>query len=86
MYEAGVGGDIGQTGRYLNNISQFLTKKSNPHLRQAVEFESGGTHGQTKDNYHIISEYRDLIQEALEETSQKIQKEPLANKLVPPTS
>lgn len=86
LYEAGVGSDIGQSGRYLSNISQFLTKKSNPHLRQAIEFETGGTHGETKDNYHVISEYRDLIQQALEETSLEIPKEQLANKLVQPTS
>lgn len=71
LYEAGVGNDIGQSGRYLSNISQFLTKKSNPHLRQVVEFESGGTHGETKENYHIISEYRELIQLALEGTARK---------------
>jgi hypothetical protein len=79
LYEAGVGNDIGQSGRYLSNISQFLTKKSNPHLRQVVEFESGGTHGETKDNYHIISEYRDLIQLALEDTSKKSSEESQAN-------
>jgi hypothetical protein len=80
LYEAGVGSDIGQAGRYLSNISQFLTKKSNPHLRQAIEFESGGTHGETKDNYHIIHDYRDLILQALEETSGEIPEESLANK------
>ena len=69
LYEQGVGGNIGQAGRYLSNISQFLTKKSNPHLRQAIEFESGGSLGETKDNYHVISKYRDLIRQALEETS-----------------
>jgi hypothetical protein len=77
LVEAGVGDDIGQAGRYLSNISQFLTKKSNPHLRQAIEFESGGTHGETKDNYHIISDYRDLIRRALEETSREVPKESL---------
>ena len=86
LSEAGVGNDIGQSGRYLSNISQFLTKKSNPHLRQAIEFETGGTHGETKDNYHVISGYRDLIQQALEETSREVSKEPQANKLVQPTS
>jgi len=35
LFKSGVGSNIGQTGRYLSNISQFLTKKSNPHLRQA---------------------------------------------------
>jgi len=86
LYEAGVGNDIGQSGRYLSNISQFLTKKSNPHLRQVIEFESGGTHGETKDNYHIVSEYRVLIQQALEETSREVSKEAQANNLVQPTS
>ncbi len=72
LYKGGVGDDIGQSGRYLSNISQFLTKKSNPHLRQIIEFESGGSFGETKDNYHVISEYRKLLQEALEETEQNI--------------
>lgn len=69
LFEAGIGSDLGQAGRYLSNISQFLTKKSNPHLRQAIEFDTGGAHGQTKDNYHVISEYRDVVSQALEETS-----------------
>lgn len=69
LREAGIGSEIGQAGRYLSNISQFLTKKSNPHLRQAIEFETGGAHGETKNNYHVVSEYRDLVQEALEDTS-----------------
>lgn len=68
LYESGIGSDIGHSGRYLSNISQFLTKKSNPHLRQVIEFESGGEHGETKNNYHIVSEYRDLILEALQDS------------------
>lgn len=86
LYEAGVGSDIGQAGRYLSNISQFLTKKSNPHLRQVIEFESGGTHGETKDNYHVVSQYRGMIQQVLEETAREGSGYPLANKLVQPTS
>lgn len=52
---------------------------------QAIEFDTGGTHGETKDNYHVISGYRDLILQALEETSRELSKEPQANKLVQPT-
>jgi len=48
LYEEGIGNDIGHAGRLLSNISQFLTKKSNPHLRQVVDFKSGGAHGETK--------------------------------------
>ena len=69
LYEAGVGKDIGQAGRYLSNISQFLTKKLNAHLRQAIEFETGGDHGEIKNNYHIVSEYRDIVIKALQETA-----------------
>lgn len=69
LVEAGIGNDLGQAGRYLSNISQFLTKKSNPHLRQAIKFDTGGSLGEMKDNYHVVSEYRGLIQQALEETT-----------------
>lgn len=72
LFESGFGKDLGQAGRYLSNISQFLTKKTNPHLRQVIEFDTGGSLGETKENYHVISEYRDLVREALEE-SQRIQ-------------
>ena len=75
LYEAGIGNDIGQAGRYLSNISQFLTKKSNPHLRQAIGFETGGGLGETKNNYHIVSEYHRLIMEALQETAPKTDRE-----------
>ena len=68
LHEAGIGSDIGQAGRYLSNISQFLTKKSNPHLRQVIEFETGGEHGETKSGYHVVPEYRALVLEALRET------------------
>jgi len=65
LFENNIGNDVGHAGRLLSNISQFLTKKSNPHLRQVVEFQSGGAHGETKNNYKIIDEYRELVREAL---------------------
>ncbi len=68
LLNANIGNDIGQSGRYLSNISQFITKKSNPHLRQIIEFDSGGSHGETKDNYYIVKEYRKILLEALDET------------------
>jgi len=67
LFEEGVGSDIGQAGRYLSNISQFLTKKSNPHLRQVVEFDTGGVLGEMKDNYRVIPEYRELLSRLIEE-------------------
>jgi len=67
LFEEGIGSDIGQTGRYLSNISQFLTKKSNPHLRQVVEFDIGGERGETKLNYRVFAEYRELLSRLIEE-------------------
>jgi hypothetical protein len=69
LFDAGFGTDLGQAGRYLSGISQFLTKKSNPHLGQAIEFDSGGGLGETKDNYHVISECRDIVLQALKDTN-----------------
>jgi hypothetical protein len=86
LHEAGIGYDTGQAGRFLSNISQFLTKKSNPHLRQVIEFETGGAHGETKNNYHVISEYRGLVQEALVESVPETQEDFESNKLVEPAS
>jgi hypothetical protein len=71
LYKKGVGLDIGQSGRYLSNISQFLTKKSNPHLRQIIEFETGGTHGETKDNYRLLPQYSELLKSVLEKVKAK---------------
>ena len=67
LFARGIGSDIGQAGRYLSGLSQFLTKKSNPHLRQIVEFETGGEQGETKDNYHIPTEYRQLVADTIHE-------------------
>ena len=72
LHEEGIGNDIGHAGRLLSNISQFLTKKSNPHLRQVVEFQTGGAHGETKNNYMVAEEYRTLVGEALEQTENEI--------------
>jgi len=75
LFEKGIGVDIGQSGRYLSNISQFLTKKSNPHLRQVIEFETGGSHGETKDNYKVLSQYRGLLKSVLEKVKSKVNDE-----------
>lgn len=66
LLQTGIGIDIGQTGRYLSNISQFLTKKSNPHLRQIIDFATGGEHGETKDDYIVVNEYRNFLKTLLE--------------------
>lgn len=71
LFEKGIGVDIGQSGRYLSNISQFLTKKSNPHLRQIIEFGIGGVSGETKDNYRVFPKYRGLLKSVLEKVKYK---------------
>jgi hypothetical protein len=75
LFEKGIGVDIGQSGRYLSNISQFLTKKSNPHLRQVIEFETGGLHGETKDQYQVLSQYSELLKSALEKVKSNVNEE-----------
>ena len=67
LLEKGVGSDIGRAGSYLSNLSQFLTKRSNLHLRQIITFTSGGTTGEIKDNYQIMTEYRELVRRLVDE-------------------
>lgn len=65
LLERGIGNDIGHAGRLLSNISQFLTKKSNPHLRQVIEFESGGATGEVKNNYRLVGQHREMLKDIL---------------------
>jgi hypothetical protein len=67
LFERGIGSDEGQAGRYLSNLSQLLTRKSNPHLRQIITFTGGGWAGAPKDNYRVLTEYRELVQRVVEE-------------------
>jgi hypothetical protein len=48
-----------------------LTKRANPHLRQVVDFDIGGPYNETKDNYRVVPEYRDLLEKVLGEVSDK---------------
>ena len=62
------GNNVGHAGRLLSNVSQFITKKKNDHLRQVIEFEMPfGNEGEIKDNYKIVSEYRLLVKEVLDD-------------------
>ena len=65
MFEAGVGDNIGQTGRFMSNISQLLTKTGNEHLRQLIQFDADVRVGAKKDGYTIPSQYRSLIARVL---------------------
>jgi hypothetical protein len=71
LFERNIGSDVGQAGRYLSNISQFLTKKSNPHFRQIISFETGGSTGEVKNNYYVIENYRELLKTVLEEINEE---------------
>ena len=62
------GNNVGHAGTLLSNVSQFITKKGNDHLRQVIEFEMPfGNEGEIKDNYKIVSKYRRLVKEVLED-------------------
>jgi hypothetical protein len=52
-------------GTYLSNVSQFLTKPTNGHLRQLVEFDSAGTAGARKDGYRMRPEWKSAYDEAI---------------------
>lgn len=66
LLKRGIGKDIGQAGRFLSNLSSFLTKKRNSHLRRLITFEGGLHQGQIKDNYQIAPEYRELVRTTLD--------------------
>ena len=68
LFEKGIGVDVGNSGRLLSNISQFLTKKTNPHFSQIITFDTGGTTGEVKTNYFVLDEYRPLLFEVLHES------------------
>lgn len=68
LFQNQVGADVGQAGRYLSNISQFLTKKRNDHLRQLFSFE-GDRRGARKENYYVRQEYRPLLAKVLAESA-----------------
>ncbi len=66
LFENGIGRDVGQSGRYLSNISQFITNPNNAHLRAIVAYDlEHDRPGARKDNYRIRDEYRELVAEAL---------------------
>jgi uncharacterized protein with ParB-like and HNH nuclease domain len=65
LNKQGIGDTTGQSGRYLSNISQFITKKDNDHLRQIISFDGGDGFGEQKDNYRIKDAYRDMVKEVL---------------------
>ena len=68
----GITTELGQAGRLLSGVSQFMTKKSTPHFRQILHFEGGGgTSGQRKNHYIVLEQYRNLLQEVLNEVLQK---------------
>jgi hypothetical protein len=66
LLKRGIGKDIGQAGRFLSNLSQFLTKKKNSHLRRIITFDGGLHQGQMKDNYQIAPDYRELVKNTLD--------------------
>lgn len=68
LFAAGLGDTQTRTGHLMSNVSQFLTKKENDHLRQIVHFSADVRPGAPKDNYVIPEEYKTLVASALKET------------------
>lgn len=71
-HEYDIGNNVGQAGRFLSNISQLITKRDNDHLRQVLEFDMPEeSEGKPKDNYKVVTEYRKLVQKALDEMDEE---------------
>lgn len=68
LFSAGLGDTQTRTGHLMSNISQFLTKKENDHLRQIVRFSADVRPGAPKDNYFIPEEYKTFVASVLKET------------------
>ncbi|RLC35722.1 hypothetical protein DRH14_00035 [Candidatus Shapirobacteria bacterium] len=76
LFKMGVGENIGQCGRYLSGISQFLTKESNSHLRQVIDFGSdNGALGERKNNYRVVPQYYELLRSVLKMVKSNIENE-----------
>jgi hypothetical protein len=89
LFRRGTGADVGKSGQILSNISQFITKFDNDHIRQVISYDiepnrySDGTHsdvGATKNNYQIIDKYRNLVQEVIDNiSSNEVENQPVSN-------
>lgn len=71
LYSRGIGNSAGHAGTLLSNISQFVTKRANPHLRQVVEFDGGEENGMVKNNYWIVEEHRALVASVIRDLEQR---------------
>ena len=69
LFKDGYAADIGRAGAYLSNISQFITKSNNRHLRQIISFESDGGAGAVKDKFYINHRYRELARRVVDRIS-----------------
>lgn len=61
----GVSENLTLAGTALSNISTFLTRKGNAHMRQLVTFEGGTESGAKKNHYALRDEYREMVIEVL---------------------
>jgi hypothetical protein len=59
LQKEGISKNERQAGTHLSNISAFILNPSNSHLQQIIDFEQIGWG--MKDNYRIVSEYRELV-------------------------
>lgn len=62
-----LGETVSRAGTYLSNVSQCLTRKDSGHLRQIISFDFEPNTGAEKNNYYIRDEYRELVQEVIDD-------------------
>lgn len=58
--------NTGQAGTALSNVSTFLTRKANAHLRQLISFAGGTESGAPKNHYALRDAYRTLLADVLQ--------------------
>ena len=70
----GLSKDFTQAGRHLSNISQLITNKNNPFLRQILDFNSKERPGAKKESYKLKNEYIPLVKEILNSIESNLKK------------
>ena len=72
LFENGIGKTVGNSGKILSNISQFITKRNSDLLRQIINYDlirwtlsAENDIGAKKDNYSIDDRYRNLVSDVI---------------------
>jgi hypothetical protein len=71
LVEAGEAKNISEAGSFLSLISSQVGMAKNDFLRQVIGFETNPGYPWLKESYYIREEYKDLVQEVVDELARK---------------